>query len=187
MSACGGSLRLGLVETGDGLRHRCDIGVVGGLLGVVVLLGHDAGLEEALGAIPIQLFLLEVGLGMLDVGFGGLFGGNVGGNVGLGGGRWWPSGTATLASGCTFSMVAIIWPFFTWSPSFTMKVRNAAQGGCADVDVGLGLDLAGAADDRGKILAGDLGGQNLGVARLLLEDEEGNKSDGHNNGKNNQK
>ncbi len=40
--------------------------------------------------------------------------------------------------------------------------------GRADVDVGLWLDLAGAADDRGEILVMNLRGQNFGVARLCL-------------------
>ncbi len=43
-------------------------------------------LIESLGAIPIQLLLLQVGLGVLDVGLGCLFCGNIGGNIGLGGG-----------------------------------------------------------------------------------------------------
>jgi hypothetical protein len=86
VSAGGVGLRLGLVELGNGLGHGGDIEVVGGLLGVVVLLGHDAVFVEGLGAIPVELLLLEVGLGVLDVGFGGLFGGDIGGDVGLGGG-----------------------------------------------------------------------------------------------------
>ena len=40
--------------------------------------------------------------------------------------------------------------------------------GRADVDISLWLDLAGAADDRGEVLVMNLGGQNFGVARLLL-------------------
>ncbi len=51
---------------------------------------------------------------------------------------------------------------------FHVEVGDAAHRGGADVDVGLWLDLAGAADDGGEVLAYDFGGQNLGVARLLL-------------------
>ena len=47
MAARGFGLRLGLVELGHRLRDRRDVDVVGGLLGVEVLLGHDAGRVEA--------------------------------------------------------------------------------------------------------------------------------------------
>ena len=63
---------------------------------------------------------------------------------------------------------------------------DAAHGGGAQIDVGLGLDLAGTADDRGQILPYDLGGQNLGVAGLLPINEEGDEPGSHDNGKNNQ-
>ena len=61
-----------------------------------------------------------------------------------------------------------------------VEVSDAAKRRGADIDIGLGLDLAGSADDRGQILRDNLGGQNLGVARLLLTDEDGNKTTGHN-------
>ena len=57
---------------------------------------------------------------------------------------------------------------------------DAAEGGGADVDVGLWLDLAGAADDGREILLVDLGSEHLGVARLLLVDEDCNQDDGNN-------
>ena len=57
------SAALALGEGGDGQ-------IVGGLLGVVVLLGDELVLVERLGAIVVELLLLEVGLGLLDVGFG---------------------------------------------------------------------------------------------------------------------
>jgi hypothetical protein len=97
MAAGGIGIGFGLVEARHGLGQRGHIEVVGRLLCVVILLGQDAVLIKALGAVPIQLFLLQVGLGVLDVGLGGLFRGNIGGNVGLGG----------------------VSPFFTVSPSFT--------------------------------------------------------------------
>ena len=37
-----------------------------------------------------------------------------------------------------------------------VQVRDAAEGGGADVDVGLGLDLAGAADGGDQVLRGRL-------------------------------
>ena len=85
MAARGFSLRLGLVKLGHHLRDRRDVGVVRGLLAVEVLLGHDSGLVKTLGAIPVQLFLLQVSLGALHIRLGGLLGGDVGIDVGLGG------------------------------------------------------------------------------------------------------
>ncbi len=63
------------VEGGDGE-------VVGGLLGVEVLLGDQLALVERLGAVPVELLLLEIGLGVLDVGRGGVFGRDEGGDIG---------------------------------------------------------------------------------------------------------
>jgi hypothetical protein len=84
-------------------------------------------------------------------------------------------------------MVATVWPFLTSVSLFYIEVGDAAHGGGAQIRVGLGLDLAGAADHRGQLLAHDLGGKNLGVAGLLPVNEEGYKSsDGH-CGENNQK
>ncbi len=113
VSASRGGVGLGLVDPGDCLRHGGNVGVVGGLLGVVVLLGHDAGLIEALRAIPIELFLLEVGFRVLDVGFTGLFRRYVGGNVRLRAEEMAACCPATWASCATFSTVATSWPFFT--------------------------------------------------------------------------
>ena len=64
----------------------------------------------------------------------------------------------------------------TWSPSLTIEVGDAAEGGGADVDVGLGLDLAGAADDRGEVLADDFAGEHGGVSGLSLEHHEGDNA-----------
>ncbi len=61
---------------------------------------------------------------------------------------------------------------------FDVEVGDAAKGGGADIDVGLGLDLAGAADDGGEILAHDFGRQYLGVTGLLMIDEPDEKPTG---------
>jgi len=50
----------------------------------------------------------------------------------------------------------------------------------------LGLDLTGSADDCRQILLGDLGGQYLGVARLLLIDEASYKPANDENDEDNQ-
>ena len=52
-----------------------------------------------------------------------------------------------------------------------IKVSNAAEGGCADVDVGLWLDLAGSADDRGKVLSSHLPGRHLGELGVVMKDQ----------------
>ena len=52
---------------------------------------------------------------------------------------------------------------------FDVEVGDAAEGGGADVDVGLGLDLAGAADDGDEILADDLAGGDLGDVGLVVQ------------------
>ena len=61
-------LRLRLRERGLALLQRGDGDVVGGLLGVEVLLGDELGVVELLGAAEVELLLLEVGLGLGDVG-----------------------------------------------------------------------------------------------------------------------
>ena len=64
---------------------------------------------------------------------------------------------------------------------------DPAHGVGAQVCIGCGLDLAGTADDRGQLLARDLGGKNLGVAGLLPVNEEGYKSSDGYDGEDNQK
>ena len=53
---------------------------------------------------------------------------------------------------------------------FDVEVGDPAEGGGADVDVGLGLDLAGAVDDGDEVLTDDLAGGNLGDAGLAMKD-----------------
>ncbi len=53
---------------------------------------------------------------------------------------------------------------------FDVEVRDAAEGGGADVDVGHGLDLASAVDDGDQVLADDFAGGDLGDAGLSVED-----------------
>ena len=86
LGALGLGLGLGLGEGGLALGEGGDGDVVGGLLGVVVLLGDELFVVEGEGAVVVELFLHEVGLGLVDVGVGGLLGGDVGGDVGFGGG-----------------------------------------------------------------------------------------------------
>ena len=91
----------------------------------------------------------------------------------------WP---ATLASCCDVLNGGDHLTLLDVVTLLDVEVGDAAHGSGAEVDVGLGLDLAGAADDRGEVLAMNLGGEDLGITRLLLYDEDGNKDDGHNNG-----
>ena len=49
---------------------------------------------------------------------------------------------------------------------FDVEVSDAAEGGRADVDIGLGFDLAGAAYRGGEVLANNLTGDDLGIAGL---------------------
>jgi hypothetical protein len=65
-------------------------------------------------------------------------------------------------------------------------VGDAAHGGGAQIHIGLRLDLAGAADDCGQVLLYDFGGQNLGVAGLLMVDEQKHESGGNQYGESNQ-
>ena len=88
---------------------------------------------------------------------------------------------STVASGWTFSMLATSSPFLTLSPFFDVEVGDAAEGGGADVDVGLRLDLAGAADGGDQVLANSLAGDHFGVSGLGADDGEGNNGgDGKN-------
>ena len=171
MAAEGIGLGFGLVEGCISLGQGGYVGVVGGFFGVEVLLGHDAGGVEALGALPVEAFLLEIGFGALDVGLGGLFGGDVGVNVGFCGGDG-----GLLADDIGFLLHVFNGghglALFHEVALFDVEVGDAAHGGSAKIGVGSGLDLSGAADDGGEILAGDSGGENLGVAGLLPVDED---------------
>ena len=51
-----------------------------------------------------------------------------------------------------------------------VEVGDAAEGLGADVDVGLGLDLAGAADDGDEVLLDDLAGGHFGDIGLPVQD-----------------
>ena len=77
---------------------------------------------------------------------------------------------ATVALGWTLSMVARTLSPFHVVALVDVEVGDAAKGRSADVDVGLGLDLAGSADEGDEILAGDLGGGDLGDAGAAMED-----------------
>ena len=76
VAALGVGLRLGLGKCCLALGEGSDGHIVGGFFGVVVLLGDQLFVVEGLGAVVVELLLLEVGLGLSDVGFGGLLGGD---------------------------------------------------------------------------------------------------------------
>ena len=76
VAALGLGLGLGLGERGLALGEGGDGHVVGGLFGVEVLLGDELFVVEGLGAVVVELLLLQVGLGLVDVGLGGLLGGD---------------------------------------------------------------------------------------------------------------
>ena len=109
VSAVGFGLCFGLIECRHGLIHGSHVGIVGRFFQVVVLLGHDAGLIKGLGALPVQPLLLQVGLGVLDIGLSGLLVGDIGGNIGFGGGDGGLL-ARTVASCWTCSTVATVCP-----------------------------------------------------------------------------
>ena len=76
---------------------------------------------------------------------------------------------ATVASGWTLSTVARTGAGLYVVALFDVEVGDAAEGGGADVDVGLRLDLAGAVDDGDQVLADDLAGGDLGDVGLAVE------------------
>jgi hypothetical protein len=84
VAAQGVGVGLGLIDLGHGLGNRSDVGVVSRLLGVVILLGQNSGRIKGLGAIPIQLLLFQIGLGVFDIGLGGFLRGDIGEDVGSG-------------------------------------------------------------------------------------------------------
>ena len=145
-------LGLGLCERGVALLERGDGDIVGCLLGVEVLLGDELVVVKGLGAVEVELLLLKVGFGLVDVGLGSILGGDVGGDVGLRGGDGGllgvdgSLGLDALHAGEDVAFLNVV-------PLLDVEVSDAAEGGGADVDVGLGLDLAGAADGGDEILA----------------------------------
>src|SRR5579859_7361313 len=157
-----------LVESGDGQ-------VVGSFLGVEVLLGNELLLVEALAASPVQLLLFEISLGVFDVGFGGSLGGDERGNIGLGGGnhgllRGHVSGRLhVLDAGQNLTFLNVI-------AFLHIEMDNAAKGGCTHVDVGLRLDLPGAADHGGEVLPDHFAGEHCGVSGLRPDNHEGHKA-----------
>ena len=62
---------------------------------------------------------------------------------------------------------------------FDVEVGNPAERGGSDVDVGLGLDLARAADDGDQVFPHHLGSEYFGVTRLGANDGKGGDADRH--------
>ena len=168
VAALGVGLGAGLGERGLTLGEGGDGHVVGGFFGVEVLLGDQLFVVERLGAGVVELLLLEIGLGLSDVGLGGFFGGEEAGDIGLGGGDagllGCDGGLGLDAfdggeGGAGFDVVAL----------FDVEVGDATEGGGADVDVGLGLDLASAVDDGDQILTDGFAGGDLGDVGLAVK------------------
>ena len=53
---------------------------------------------------------------------------------------------------------------------FDVEVGDAAEGGGADIDIGLGLDLPGAADGGDEVSVDGLGGGDRGNVRTAVND-----------------
>jgi hypothetical protein len=169
VAALGVGLGEGLGECGLALVQGGAGHVVGGFFGVEVLLGDELVVVKGLGTVEVEFFLLEIGFTLGDVGFGGLFRGDVAGNICAGGGdAGLLGGDGGLGldaldrgqGGAGFDVVALL----------DIEVGDTPEGGGADVDVGLGFDLAGAVDDRGEVLTGGPAGRYLGDVGLLVKD-----------------
>ena len=185
MAAGGIGLRLGLVEARDSLGQSRDVEIVGGLVGFIVLLRHDAGFVERLRAIPLELFLLQIGLRVLHIGLGGLFGSNIGIDVGFGGGD---GGLLSVDrrlllhafDSCKSLALLYVIAFLH------VEAGNAAKRRGAYVHVGFGFDLAGTADHLGQILARHGGGEHLGISGLLPDHHESYEPGGNQHSESNE-
>ena len=94
--------------------------------------------------------MFQIGFGMRNVGFLGLFRGHIGSNIGLGGGN---RGFLTLDV-CALLDVLNAGDFLALSDFvafFYIEMRDAAKGGSPEVDVGLWLDLSRPAYRRDEV------------------------------------
>ena len=167
VSGCG--LSLGLGDGGLTLLQGRFGDVEGGFFGVVILLGDEFGLVEGPGAVEVEALLLEVGLGLDDVGFGGALCGGVGLDVGPGGGD---GGVLRLDGGgglFAFDRGDELAGLYAIT-FFDIEVGDAPEGGGSDVNIGFGLDLAGAIDDGDEILADGVAGGHLSDGALVVQD-----------------
>jgi hypothetical protein len=161
-------LGLGLGEGGDSLVEGGGGDVVGCFFGVEILLGDELCGVEGLGTVEVEFFLFEVGACLCDVGLGGVFGGDVGGDVGARAGDGGLLGVDgglgldALDAGQDVSLMDAV-------SLLDIEVGDATEGGGADNDVGLGLDLAGSADGGDEVLADDLAGGDLDNAGLAVQ------------------
>ena len=109
-------------------------------------------LEESLSAVVVELLLFEVGFGVIDVGFGGLFGGDVGIDVGAVGGDGGDLSVDVglllhvLDGGDDLALLDVV-------AFIDVEAGDAAHGIGADVDVSLRSNLAGGTDHGDQILA----------------------------------
>jgi hypothetical protein len=156
LAAGGSSLCLGLEDGGLALGESGNIHIVERLFSVEVLFGNELVVVEGLGALVVELFLLEVSCGLFHVGLGGLFGGDERVDVGarrVDGGLLGGDGAGGLLAfdGCEhlpdFYMVAL----------FDIEVGDATEGGGADVDVGFWLDLTCATHSGDEVSVDGLG------------------------------
>jgi hypothetical protein len=161
LAASGSGLGFGLKDGSLALGEGGDVDVEEGLLGVEVLLGDELVVVEGLGALVVELLLFEVGRSFVDVSFGGLLGGDKGIDVGargVDGGALGGNGAGGLLAfdgGEELAGLGVI-------AFFDVEVRDSTEGGGADVDVGLGLDLSCAADRGDEIFANGFGGGDRG-------------------------
>ena len=113
--------------------------------------------------------MLEVCLGLDDVGVGGFLGGDEGVDVGFGGGDGgllgrdgglWLDAFHGGEDSTFFDLIAFL----------DVEVGDASEGGGAYVDVGLRLDLPGTVDDGGEVLTDDFAGRDFGDVGLAMND-----------------
>src|SRR5581483_11246157 len=152
--------RLRLVHAGDG-------SLVGGLPGVVILLGDELLLEQALGTVEVESRALQVAPGAVEVGLRGAQRGVGGLRVGA---RHLQRGLVgrDVGGGLHVLQLRQQLAFLHVVAFLHIQLHDLAEGVGAEVDVGLGLDFARGGHHRVQVFHRDFAGLHGNNALLAL-------------------